>query len=896
MWQTRRQFLKTTAAGGATVLISRLVPFDAPTEAGAAAMDPPDGWSGAAGRARYRIDGLAKVTGQRIYARDFLPEDLPGWPAEYRHALVLCAPFNDHVFAGIDLDALPRDGRPAVVVTAEDLAGDGIGVAEDEYPAGKYLVKRGHRPDYLGKPVGILLFDDRAAFTQARKILAHDRKGVRAGERVDVPAPTDYPSTSLIHVVTHDGQRTFARTIDGPVQGVESSSDAGGAEAMRYVNEITKLFETEPWDLYSRTYGTQVVDPMFMEPENGLAWLDRETKTLEFLVGTQSPGSDAGAVEAILAPSTLGVESAHLYAAYPGGAFGGRDTSMLCLYLGLAAAYSDKPIRIQHDRFQQFAQGNKRHASRIELAMGLEPDGTFRAIRNRTVLNGGGRINVSSYVADTAAILGAGCYRFRWADIWSRPQHTQSLVGAAMRGFGALQATYALESLVDEIALARRVDPIDLRRQNVLGPDDSIVTGVPAAPPGVEAMLDRAQAHELWTNRDAERVRSESSGHAYGVGFALAIKNYGTGADASNAAVSVGPDGTIVLTTSAVDMGQGLATALAVSTGSHLGRNADEIVTGEIRAFDALQQVADLEMHADDPRWTPSVGTSTKASSGSSRWVHAVEQASAILLEAGILPAARELWGGDAHALDARSVRWVSGALSADGFTPIPLAALARRMHERGLVVATMVHAFFSARWISAEYAVDGSRRRWEIDGLAVRRGHAPEWDLIDRRDADLFTVQSSYDRGGMALGAAAALVAVEVERATGEIRVVQGVHLAAPGKMIVPALVEGQMDGCWAMGVGQVLLEDIPADASGGSSGTWNLNRYHVPLARDCAIHATEKIILPPEGPDAPARGMGEVPLNCVPPAIANAVAHATGARLRDLPITAEKVRAVWS
>ena len=77
MWQTRRDFLKSTAGGGTAVLISQLVPLAALTRGSeAAVMNPPDGWSGAPGHARYRIDGLAKVTGQKIYARDFLPRDM----------------------------------------------------------------------------------------------------------------------------------------------------------------------------------------------------------------------------------------------------------------------------------------------------------------------------------------------------------------------------------------------------------------------------------------------------------------------------------------------------------------------------------------------------------------------------------------------------------------------------------------------------------------------------------------------------------------------------------------------------------------------------------------------------------------------------------------------------
>lgn len=894
MWQTRREFLKTTAAGGATVLVSRLLPFGAIDDAEAAVMNPPGSWSGPPGEAHYRIDGLAKVTGQKIYARDFHPADMPGWPTEYRHALVLCSPFVDRIFDGINLDALPRDGRPQVVITGDDLARDGIAVAEEEYPAGKYIVRKGARPEYFGKPVGILLFDDANAFVEARKILVYDGKGVRAGKKVEVPAPTFYPETSIIHVITEEGGQKFAQTMGGPVH----PSDGGvrNAEAMKYVNEITDLFENKGWDVYKNTYTTQVVDPMFMEPENGLAWFNRKTKTVELLIGSQSPGYDVVDVKAILAPSKLDVDDAHIYAAYPGGGFGGRDTSILCLYLGLAAAYSDKPVRILHDRFQQFEQGTKRHASKIELTIGVDKGDDLQAVRNHTFLNGGGRINVSKYVGDVAGIMGAGAYRFNWADIWSRPQHTESIVGGSMRGFGALQATFALESMIDEIANARGLDPIEFRLKNLLNPKDPIVTGAPVAPPGMQEMLEKARDHDLWTRRHDVQKEKEKEGLAYGVGVALAMKNYGSGADAVNAALSIEADGKMVLTTSAVDMGQGLATALAVSTAAALGKNADEIDTGEIGAFNALQQVGGFDEQPENPRWTPIIQNSTKASSGSSRWVHPVLQVSRILLETGVLPAAHHIWGQDSKAIDAKSVRWTNGALVVDGHTPIPFSELARVMHDKGFVVSAMAHAFFSGKWISAEYTIGALTQRWEVDGLAVRRGNDEEWDLLDRRAPELFTVQSMWEADGQTMGATAALAGVEIDRKTGEPRVVEGVQFAAPGRMIVPVLVDGQMDGSWAMGIGQALLEGLPADAMGGSTGKWNLNRYHVALARDCAIHTTEKVILPPESENAPARGMGEVGLNCVPPAVANGIAHATGIRFRDLPITAEKIRAAWS
>jgi len=899
MWQTRREFIKSTVGGGTAVLVSRLVPFGALASgtAQAAVMDPPNAWSGPPGEAHYRIDGLAKVTGQKIYARDFHPRDMPGWPTQYRHAFVLRTDFVDHLFEGVNLKALPKAIRPTVVITGEDLARDGIGVARPDYPGGNYLLRKGERPRYFGQEAAILLFDEREALEEARRILLYEEKGARKGKRVPVPDLGFYsPETSIIHVTQKNGDQEFAQTLGGPVH--PSEPGKRNAEAMEYVEQIDAMLESGDLEVFQGSYSTQITDPMFMEPENGLGWLDPKTKTMHLLIGTQSPGYDVNSSRELFEPDDckIDVDTVHLYAAYPGGGFGGRDTSILCLWLSLAAAYSDKPIRIAHDRFQQFQSGVKRHASKIDLSFGLEEDNTFKVIRNYTVLNGGGRINVSSYVASVAGILGTGPYNFDYADIWSRPQHTTAVVAGSMRGFGAFQSFFAVESLVDEIAVQKGLDPIDLRIQNLLKKGTPISTGAPVAPPGLREICESAKNHELWRDREILKRDLSSDDFSFGVGFALAMKNYGTGADAVMAAVSLDPTGKLILTTNSIDMGQGLATALALSTADSLGKNADEIETGEVALFENLKLVDGFKMQKDNPRWTPVIWNSTKASSGSSRWAHAVEQASQVLLATGMLPAARSLWGRGAAGIKPKDIRWKKGQLSASGFAPIPLRDLAKRMHEKNFPVSSMIHAFHSGVWVSADYTVGDVTERWEIDALAVQLGGQAEWKLIDRKNPKLYTVEDLWMKDGQTLGSTGALASVMVNRRTGEPTVVGGVHYAAPGKMIQRDLVEGQMDGQWAMGIGHALLEDLPNSADGAANGTWNLNRYYVPLARDCAIESTEKVLLPPESPDAPARGMGEVPLLPVAPSIANAIAHATGHRFRSLPITAEKIRAKWS
>lgn len=896
--QTRREFLKTVTATGAVLVVSGIDVLGGP-QARAAPNAPPAGWKGRPGRARYRIDGLAKVTGQKLYARDFRARDMVGWPPQEQHVFVLRAGFADRIFEGVDLGFLPEALRPVRVVTAADLARDGIGIAGTDFPEGMYLVAPGTRPDHLGQPVALLFYDDRRALERARPLLLYGGKAITEGAGAAVPPPTFYePETSILHYVK-DGPEpyaervTFAQTLGGPVHPEEPGTR--NADAMEYVRRIGERIDAADWIVHRQRYDTQVIDPMFMEPESGLAWLDRESQTLHLLIGSQSPQYDARSASELFAPEgcKIAVKTVDFTACYLGGGFGGRDTSILCLYLALAAAYAEGPIRILYDRYEQFQAGVKRHATRMDLTLALDGKGRFQALRNHTLLNGGGRINVSAYVAQVAGIMAAGVYDFPMADVWSRSQHTRSIVAGSMRGFGAAQTTFAIESMVDEAAESLGIDPIDLRRKNVLRPGWSIVTGAPKAPPGLAELCDRARAHPLWRSRGKLREAGAGQARVGGVGFAVAMKNYGTGADAVLSDVAVDEAGRIVVTSHAVEMGTGTTTALAISTAAALGANADEVKTGEIRLFEALRMVESFEEQPANPRWTPILYMSHKAATTSSRWVHGVEQSSRVLFETGLLPAARALWGGRARRLGSGDVRWKDSRLVAAGFRALTLPEIAARAHADGHVVAVMNHAFFSARWTEAAYTVDGVSRRLPVDGLAIRRAGKDGYEIIDREDPKLFTVESMWEGNGQTFGASACLVRVEVDRATGSVRVVEGVHFLAPGHVLQPDLVEGQMDGSFAMGVGFALLEDLPPFEDGASDGRWNLDRYHVALAGDCALHRVEKVILPPESPEAPARGIAEVAFCPVAPAIANAVAHATGVRFRELPITRDKVRA---
>lgn len=883
--------MKSTLAGGVAFVVTQV-----PVRTAEGAFTRPNpSWASGPGEVRHRIDGIPKVTGEKIYARDFLAADMPGWPAKESTVMILRAPFADRKYAGYSLSRLPPELKPDHVVTASDLKRDHIGVADPDYPEGMYIVPEGNVPDHRGMPVAMLFFSDWQKYEAAKKRLQFQKGVVLGGAPAEGSRKYVYKEpTSVVRMVKND-QEWFSNMQGGFPN--RSGKTAHDLEAQKYIAEINEeLKSNKEWDVYQQQYSTQIQDPMFMEPESGLGWYDRETKTLHLVIGTQSPYSDVESVANLFAgpDCPFDVKTVQMQACYPGGGFGGRDTSILCVYLALAALYSDEPIRVVYDRFEQFATGVKRHATEIDLTVAVSKHGLLEAVRDVLDLNGGGRINVSRYVAQVAGILGTGGYYVPKVDIWSRAFHTHSLVAGSMRGFGGAQACFAIETMMDEVAMDQGWDPIEFRHKNVVWWRHKVSTGAPVGPPALPEITERAMKDRLWRNREKDKAARSKGDIRYGVGFALGMKNFGTGADGVLGAVSMDPKGELHLTTHAVDMGTGTATALAAAPGPIVGANASTIDLGAIQEFEVLKLETGFKRQPHNPRWTPIGFMSTKAASSANQWRHAVDAASRVLFTTGLFPAARSLWGAKADSITEAHVSWSGSELTCSGFPSIPVADLAKKAHADKRVVSAMVHAFFSAKWVNAKYTVDGITRRWLIDALAVQHGGSSEWQLLDREDPELYSVQSEYEGNGQRFGASGLLVAVEVNVRTGNVKIVEGYQTLGPGKILQEPLLFGQMEGGFAMGVGYALTEELPDGPEGDTDGKWNLNRYHVALMTDVALqNFRREFIPPPKVKDLYPVGCGEVVFVPVAPAIVNAISHATGHRFRSLPVTPEKIRA---
>ena len=414
-------------------------------------------------------------------------------------------------------------------------------------------------------------------------------------------------------------------------------------------------------------------------------------------------------------------------------------------------------------------------------------------------------------------------------------------------------------------------------------------------------ILDKLEQHPIWQQRAAGEGARAASGHAgrhrrrlRHQGLRHRRRLLRSGASKST------PDGRISIHCDHVEMGNGIGTALANRVALHLGGIADEVAVAQVDAFDALGLVTSGDPYTMDqktqdaaennPRWVPAISSATSASIGAHVGTHAAAEAARVDLPlrpvaggAGTVAhraerSARQglgqgaLEGRPAHRCRACR-RWrcrrspptrmraicVTGAM-AHGFSPLGLVAGALSDRRRA------VHAPRSMRSRCARAAASSPR----IDRASVK---FPPTD--NNRIGTAYTSMCGT------------LVRVEIERATGALRIAKAYSVLECGQALVPEVVLGQAQGGFAMGVGYALLETLPPYEGGPGNGQWNLGQYLVARGSDLPLHDLEIEMLPPLTPDEPPKGMAEVVMIPVVPALLNAIFDATGHRFQSLPVT---------
>lgn len=916
MRPSRREFVKWITASGIALTLSRVGAAEPSGFPARAVLPGRQSWNPAAD-GHGRIDGIAKVTGAKLYASDFRAADLPGWPTTTSHAILVRAPDATRVYLGMDLARLSGALKPSVVVTAEDLAK--INTRVPEFYTGDLFCPVGKTPRYMGQPVALLIFEQFDAFDRARLVL-RDGTFVKFGEETGPVSLPNYAAFRFTRVAgpTPDSPDVYSPILAGwvtpgriqdttlPVwSSFAKETQTPYGKAARYGEQIrTELDANNPaWLVLDRTFETQSVDPMFLEPECGLGWYNNRDENLELVLGVQSPYEATESIAYLLGQARVPFKPARINTqfTYIGGGFGGRDHTSFVLYVALAAMFfPGRPVRLAHDRYQQFQGGIKRHPFKMRSRIGIDRStGKIQAFAADHVLDGGGLANFSSSVAVVGATAAIGIYDVPKVDVTTVAVHSRGVTAGSMRGYGTIQTMTALEVLIDEAAAALPLDPIEFRRRNALKPNGRTMTGNPyVVSVRTPEILDKLEMHSIWRQRAEEKTRLAHSGTVVGTGVACVTKDYGAGADCSLGRVEIAADGSISIQCDHVEMGNGIGTALANRVAIHLGVVADEVSVARVDSYDALGLVTSGDPYTMDQktqdaaeknsRWVPAISSATSASIGAHVGTHAAAEAARVIFRYGLWPAALELWRippSDPRAKDFAKALWKDRQLTLPGLAPLALPAVAAAAHARNLVTGAITHSFSRWAWSRARFQFGGEQYRADIDALAVRRG-GEKFAALNR--IRVWFPPTDNNRIGTAYTSmCGALVRVEIERATGALRIAKAYSVLECGQPLVPEVVLGQSQGGFAMGVGYALLESLPPYEGGPGNGQWNLGQYLVARGSDLPLRDLEIEMLPPVSPDEPPKGMAEVVTIPVVPAILNAIFDATGRRFNSLPVT---------
>ncbi|RUM72829.1 MAG: xanthine dehydrogenase family protein molybdopterin-binding subunit [Sulfurovum sp.] len=939
---SRRSFMKQCVVGGITVYSAPLLFAKNDMETALADETLQNSWK-SYGVPNFRFDAIAKVTGEKIFGSDYRAKDIPSWPNEQTYGYIVRVDRADRIYKGLDLSILDATSSPTKVITAKDLKRDKLDIYPSWFYGKDILLSEGQTPLYLGHEVAILLFDTFLSFKLAKQKLQFNENFIQYGAKVPLASSTQDPY-GIWRFIREEGEKgkedKYSLMKDGFIWASkanhkpvwpESDTDQYGnsmQKGMYYAKKLKEDFEKKDnWFTLDHTYKTQSIDHVSLETESYNGWLDSANKTLHMVITTQSGCYVYERAAKMIENSTLAekVENIVVHASYIGGGFGGKDHTIYP-YLGVVASmYSNKPVRMANDRYEQFQSGLKRHPFTLHNKLSFDKKTKkIQGFISNMDLDGGGRPNYSSIVALVGATASQGIYYIPRNDIVATAYPSHLPTGGSMRGFGCLQTMSAIEMMMNEASEALGVDPIELRRINAAKPEEKNSQGAMRIGFGRHhEMLDMIENHEIWKNRKSKKIafEKEHPGKRYGVGLGFITTNYGVGGNCPSTRIEIDSEGKISMHIISMEMGTGTDTSQAALISEYLGSMADDIKLAGTEYLDLMKlEVTQSpylmsQEHQDEmslnPRWTPDIYMSSSASSSSYYQTHTTRIAAKLLLEHGLYPAAIAIWkrlytneafGGESEFPSFEKANWRDGKLSVAGYPPLALSMLAKKADDMGLVTGVCVHAFNRWAWASADFTVQGKKEKLFADALAVRYGKGAseekkslintqeEYHLLDRENM-LYPSTTMGRAGATYYTPCATLVELAVNEGSGEVDLLQAHTWLYAGRILVKELVEGQIEGGLAMGVGHALYEYLPLDETGAGSGNWNLNRYHVPRSKEVVPWNMSHTILKPLSDTDPAKGMGEVVMIPVVPAIVEAIYQATSKRFYHLPITREDI-----
>jgi CO/xanthine dehydrogenase Mo-binding subunit len=738
-----------------------------------------------------RIDALGKVLGKTRYTTDMIDQ-------EVLYLRIVRSPHAHAIVKRIDTSASEKVGGVIRVVTAKDVPGaNEVGFFIQDQPL--FCDKKVR---FVGDAVAMVI----AETPEAAEL------GVQA-------VKVEYEELPAIY----DPQEALR---DGAIK----IHDKGNLLDSYFVKKGDVEDGFRQADIVIKgTYETPIQEQAYLETEAALAYPTEDG--ISVLGSLQCPFAVEKAVKIVLGKS---VPNVRIILAPTGGAFGGKEDAPdeVCARAALATYLTKKPALLAFSRKESIIFHPKRHPITFEREIGLTKDGKITGVRAKVVLDGGAYASLSSRVLFQSVCLVAGAYDVPNVYVHGVVAYTNKVPMGAFRGFGKPQALFAAELQMDEAAAKLHMDPMELRRKNILRVGSKTATGqLLSSSVGLEECLLKATEESSWKTKRASYSANRESVLRRGIGMACMIHPTSLGplgVDVGSGTLQVEEDGSVHVRTGMTEYGQGLYTGFVEIVAKILGLKTTPI---EI-------EMADTGRALDSGPTVASRGT---------------------------------VMGGKAIYMAARQLQDKMGKVAAQSLACKP---------EELVWDADTIRNPASGKEMSFRALVRECRGRGvELREEAWNRATGINWDAEKGEGSPW----KSYSW-------AVHVAEVQVDMETGKVDVLNYVAAHDSGTVLVPTQFTSQIYGGVVQGLGYALMEELVIDK--GKILNPSFLDYYIPTAAD--IPPIKPILVeapdPENGPFG-AKGIGEPPIEPVAAAVGNAIYNALGFPIRTFPYTPERV-----
>lgn len=785
------------------------------------------------GHTHLRPDGIEKVNGKAIYTDDLVFDNMLF--AKVKRAMI------PHGFmTKLDVSKAKALKGVVAVLTAEDIPAErNHGLIIYDWPV---MVGVGERVRYVGDAIALVAAETLEIANQASALIEAE----------------------------FDPQTVITNPVMARQDGVPQIHEKGNL--LKHIKvrkgDMEKGF-AEADVILEHTFHTPTYDHAFIEPECSIA-VPEVTVTTEVTVtskmniycGTQIPYQDRTQVARVMGWDESRVR---VVGQLMGGGFGGKEDVMGQIHVAMLAEVTKRPVKLLFDRHESLLVHPKRHATQIRIKIGAKKDGRIVASESELYGDTGAYASLGEKVMTRATTHSAGPYDVPNVRADCYAMYTNNPPAGAFRGFGVTQSAFAVESMIDMLAEKLNIEPVELRRINALHVGSITNTGQELRESvGLMECIDRVSSSmcQISGLSESEVFKPRIVSHREGAKNAKNLKKEERGKNLSGLRDLSGSNHLV--------RAWGFAAAYK-NTG--LGGGAPDISNAEVELYDnGMFEVRSSSAEMGQGLVSVMQLTVAEEMAVQPSQVRVLVMDTDLTPNGGPTTASRQTFvTGNASRYAAKTLRDAITATLAEKYDVKP----EQIRFENGIVHANG-HSMTYAE-VAKEMKALGQHPR------ALYEYEAPKTQPLgtggDMHFAFSFGVQAAE---------------VEVNKLTGEVRVLRVISANDVGMAVNPLGLQGQVEGGVMMGLGNALTEEFIMD--NGYVVTDRLARYRIPgimlTPEITSIIVEHPVAAGPYG----AKGVGEICSIPTTPAITNAIYNAVGVRVDRLPVDQESIaREIW-